>query len=181
MYANAAVRFVAVRDRHHPYYVQSYCRATECCGRKLTLCGRLQVFAHSGLLLVGAAIVAMTYWNGVSTPKKIFHAVTFTSLMLGILFLLMHTLEVDRNRVYFAGDSWPTLEYHWLWGIVCLAIVWGCGLGFYFSVWTFLDPWYYAPHVLAWAALAGISMTRLPEAFPYRAEQKAFAVMTPRF
>merc|ERR1712096_89571 len=98
--------------------------------------------------------------------------------MLWILFQLMHTLEVDRNRTYDPLDPWPSLEYHWLWALICLGIVWGCGLGFYFSVYAFAEPFYYAPHVLAWAVLGTITFAKLPDAFPLRAEQKATVLET---
>ncbi|PFH37823.1 hypothetical protein BESB_001650 [Besnoitia besnoiti] len=163
-YLALATTMLIVRKYRDPYWLSSYCSwdLFRKCPKSLKTVFILQAFLQVAILATAAAKIARCWMTGYGTPMQILSALMLVSVLMWAVTVLGHVLQTDRMPTTFA----PTLEYHWLWAMICMAIIWFCGFLFYLSVygvrcWPFL-----AVHTAVWLVYVLVTAWKFHAIFP---------------
>jgi len=162
IFLGVATAVLCVRKRKDPYRLSSY---FGCCETRTLSCSTPSVFQVVIQLSIAAtAVTKITFcWIfGYGTPLQIVSGILLANVTLGVVSVLLHVLEMDLAHPL---DN-PALEYHWLWSMLCLAIIWGCGFLFYLSVYGLSWSPYFIPHVVCWLALGLVTICKFNSVFP---------------
>lgn len=163
-YLALATTMLIVRKYRDPYWLSSYCGLglLRKCSKALKTVFIFQALLQVAILATAAGKIALCWMTGYGTPMQILSAFMLVSVVMWAVTVLGHVLQTERMNPPLV----PTLEYHWLWAMICMAIIWFCGFLFYLSVygvrcWPFL-----ALHAAGWIAYVLVTAWNFNAIFP---------------
>ncbi|KYF40700.1 hypothetical protein TGARI_262610 [Toxoplasma gondii ARI] len=163
-YLALATTMLIVRKYRNPYWLSSYCGPglMRHCPEALKTVFIFQALLQLAILATATGKIALCWMTGYGTPMQILSAFILVSVVMWTVTVLSHVLQTEQMN----PPLLPTLEYHWLWAMICQAIIWFCGFLFYLSVygvrcWPFL-----ALHAAAWLGYVSITVWKFSSIFP---------------
>ncbi|CEM02152.1 unnamed protein product [Vitrella brassicaformis CCMP3155] len=161
-----ATAFVAIRKCRDPWRVSNYVGLRvlrECCSCQYSSIAYCQVLLQLSIIIAAGTKIGMCWTGGYGTPMQLLFGFLLACVTLWVVVILTHVLQVD----YALPGVGPSLEYHWLWATISLAIIWGCGFLFYLSVYGIPTPdMYWIWHFSFWVIFFLLLMLRFNQIFP---------------